>query len=102
VQGLEERAAKLDREIAHTHKRAKELEAQVGAPFEHDERYHAPTRRQQEIADRLDLTRNQAPSASDSEIAGTQKASVLDGVTTHSRDAEETTRQIQHRRRVRL
>ena len=98
MQGLEERAAKLDREIAHTHKRAKELEAQVGAPFEHDERYHALTQRQQEIADRLELTRNQAPSASDSEIAGTQKASELDGVTTHSRDDEETTRAIRQRR----
>jgi hypothetical protein len=33
----------------------------VGAPFEKEERYHHLARRQSEIAEQLDLTKNQAP-----------------------------------------
>jgi len=36
VQGFEERAGKLATDIADAHKRAKELEGKVGAPFEHE------------------------------------------------------------------
>jgi len=39
VQGFEERAGKLDADITDSHKRAMELEAKVGAPFEKEERY---------------------------------------------------------------
>jgi hypothetical protein len=38
------------------------LEAKVGAPFEHEKRYHHLTERQSEIEEKLDLTKNQAPS----------------------------------------
>jgi N12 class adenine-specific DNA methylase len=62
VQGFEERAAKLEADIADAHKRGKELEAKVGAAFEHEGRYHQLTRRQSEIEEKLDLTKNQAPS----------------------------------------
>jgi hypothetical protein len=62
VQGFEERAAKLEADIADAQKRAKELESKVGAPFEHEERYQQLTRRQSEIEEKLDLTKNQAPS----------------------------------------
>lgn len=102
VQGFEEKATKLDTDIADTQKRAKELEAKVGAPFEHDERYHRLTERQQEIEERLDLTKNQAPSASDSEIAATHKASELDAVNSHSPDDQGRRRQLKQRRGVRV
>ena len=49
VQGFEERAAKLETDIADAHKRGKELEAKVGAPFEHEERFQNLSRRQDEI-----------------------------------------------------
>jgi hypothetical protein len=51
VQGFEERATKLDTDIADIQKRGKELEGKVAAPFEHEERYHRLTERQQEIGD---------------------------------------------------
>jgi hypothetical protein len=62
VQGFEERAAKLGADIADAHKRGKELDSKVGAPFEHEERYQHLSRRQSEIEEKLDLTKNQAPS----------------------------------------
>ena len=62
VQGFEERVAKLEADIADAHKRAKELESKVGAPFEHEERYQHLSRRQSEIEEKLDLTKNQATS----------------------------------------
>jgi hypothetical protein len=62
VQGFEERAAKLETDIADAHKRGRELETKVGAPFEHEERYQELCRRQSEIEEKLDLTKNQAPS----------------------------------------
>lgn len=62
VQGFEERAIKLEADIADAHKRTKELETKVGAPFEKEERYQQLCRRQSEIEEQLDLTKNQAPS----------------------------------------
>jgi N12 class adenine-specific DNA methylase len=62
VQGFEERASKLEYDIADASKRAKELETKVGAHFEREERYQELTRRQSEIEEKLDLTKNQAPS----------------------------------------
>jgi hypothetical protein len=38
------------------------LRAKVNAPFEHDKRYHQLAGRQSEIEEKLDLTKNQAPS----------------------------------------
>jgi hypothetical protein len=65
VQGFEERAVRLESDIQDSHKRAKELETKVGAPFEHDKRYHELSKRQSEIEEKLDLTKNQAPSQVD-------------------------------------
>jgi hypothetical protein len=62
VQGFEERAAKFESDIVDSHKRAKELESKVGAPFEKEERYQQLSRRQSEIEEKLDLNKNQAPS----------------------------------------
>jgi predicted nucleic acid-binding Zn-ribbon protein len=61
VQGFEERAARLESDIKDSQKRAAELEAKVGAAFEKEERYHFLFKRQSEIEDKLDLTKNQAP-----------------------------------------
>ena len=62
VQCFEERGARLESDISDDHKRAKELEIKVGAPFEKETRYQELTRRQNEIEEKLDLTKNQAPS----------------------------------------
>ena len=66
LQGFEERASKLEYDIADANKRAKELETKVGASFEREERYQQLTRRQSEIEEKLDLTKNQAPSQAES------------------------------------
>lgn len=77
IQGFEERASKLEYDITDANKRAKELEAKVGAHFEREERYQQLTRRQSEIEEKLDLTKNQAPSQVDADApeAIEQKAS---------------------------
>jgi len=67
VQGFEERAARLEADIRDSRKRAVELEAKVGAPFEKEERYHHLVKRQSEIEEQLDLTKNQAPNQVESE-----------------------------------
>ena len=69
VQGFEERAGKLETDIADAHKRARELEGKVGAHFEKEEHYQHLCRRQSEIEEKLDLTKNQAPSQVEAEPA---------------------------------
>jgi hypothetical protein len=61
VQDLGDRAVRLESDIRDTQKRAAELEPKVGAPFEKEERYHHLVKRQSEIEEQLDLTKNQAP-----------------------------------------
>ena len=72
AQGFEERATRLESDIKDSQKRAVELEAKVGSPFEKEERYHHLVKRQSEIEEKLDLTKNQAPaqaeSAADDEV----------------------------------
>lgn len=67
VQGFEERATKLETDITDAQKRTKELETKVGAPFEKEEHYQHLCRRQSEIEEQLDLTKNQAPSQVEAE-----------------------------------
>jgi hypothetical protein len=62
AQGFEDRATRLDSDIRDSQKRATELEAKVGAPFEHEQRYHELSKRQSDIEEKLDLTKNQASS----------------------------------------
>lgn len=71
VQGFEERATKLEADITEAHKRAKELETKVGAAFEKEEHYQQLCRRQSEIEEQLDLTKNQAPSQVETETGET-------------------------------
>ena len=62
VQGFDERAERLELDITDANKRAKELGEKVGAKFEREDRFQELTRRQSEIEEKLDLTKNQAPS----------------------------------------
>ena len=54
--------SRLETDIADAHKRVKELGEKVGAKFEREERFQQLSRRQSEIEEKLDLTKNQAPS----------------------------------------
>ena len=65
--GFEERATWLESDFKDSQKRASELEAKVGAPFEKEERYHKLVNRQSEIEEQLDLTKNQAPNQLDAD-----------------------------------
>src|SRR6267143_3064045 len=56
---------KFSIELTDSYKRAMELEAKVGAPFEKEERYQELSRGQSEIEEKLDLTKHQAPSQVD-------------------------------------
>ena len=76
VQGFEERAAKLESDIKDSQKRASELETKVGATFEKEERYHFLVKRQAEIEDKLDLTKNQAPVQAESISSETNEETV--------------------------
>ena len=62
AQGFEERAERLELDITDANKRVKELGEKVGAKFEREDRYQELTRLQSEIEEKLDLTKNQAPS----------------------------------------
>jgi hypothetical protein len=48
----------------------KELGKKVGAKFEREERFQELTRRQSDIEEKLDLTKNQAPSQVEAVSAG--------------------------------
>jgi N12 class adenine-specific DNA methylase len=65
MQGFEDRATTMERDIADLQKRAKELESKVGVPFEHEKRYQELAKRQADIEEKLDLTKNQAPNQLD-------------------------------------
>jgi hypothetical protein len=60
IQHLEDAVANLETNIADTRKRLVDTQAQVGARFEYAARLADLSRRQQEIEDDLDLTKNQA------------------------------------------
>jgi predicted nucleic acid-binding Zn-ribbon protein len=92
AQGFEERVVRLETDIADAHKRGKELEIKVGARFEHEERYQELSRRQSEIEEKLDLTKNQAPSQVDS-VSG-------DGNEVKNSETQNVTETVRHKRRT--
>jgi hypothetical protein len=57
--------AALTQEIAGTQKRITDLTTQAGQPFDYGQRLAFLVRRQQEMADALDLTKDAAPSRLD-------------------------------------
>lgn len=60
VQNLEEVVANVERNLADTRKRAVDLQVQTEHPFEYEEKLSTLCKRQDEIEDALDLTKNQA------------------------------------------
>jgi DNA repair exonuclease SbcCD ATPase subunit len=79
VQGFEERAERLALDITDANKRIKELGEKVGAKFEREERFQELTRRQSEIEEKLDLTKNQAPSQAEA-AENTQSEAVIEKI----------------------
>jgi hypothetical protein len=77
VQTLGEVAVNAEKAITDAHKRSHDLNAQVGQPFEYGERLAVLVLRQQEIADALDLTKNQASGHLEAEAP--QEPSSVDG-----------------------
>ena len=73
VQGFEERAERLELDITDANKRVKELGEKVGAKFEREDRFQELTRRQSEIEEKLDLTKNQAPSQVEAADGGNEE-----------------------------
>jgi len=61
IQHLEDVVETLTRNLADARKRLVDTQAQMGAAFEYADRLAELTRRQQEIENELDLTKNQAP-----------------------------------------
>src|ERR1017187_7649840 len=80
-QGFEERMARLEADIKDSQKHAGELETKVGATFEKEERYHFLGKRQSEIEDKLDLTKNQAPAQAEEISPDTNEETVSTKVT---------------------
>ena len=70
IQHLEDVVEMLTRDIGDTRKRLADTQAQVGAPFDYAERLADLVRRQQQIEDELDLTKNQAAAQLAAEISG--------------------------------
>ena len=58
----------MELDITDASKRVKELGEKVGAKFERADRFQELTRRQSEIEEELDLTKNQAPSQVDAAV----------------------------------
>jgi N12 class adenine-specific DNA methylase len=81
IQNLEETVRGLEESIRETQKRMADLTAQSGQPFEYAERLAALVIRQQEIAERLDLTKNQASSQLESESADSGASSETGAMT---------------------
>src|SRR5206468_2925437 len=67
IQSFEESIGNLERDIKETKKRIADLSIQSEQPFEYGEKLSSLIKRQQEITDSLDLTKNQASSQLESE-----------------------------------
>ena len=89
MQGFDERAERLALDITDANKRIKELGEKVGAKFEREERFQELTRRQSEIEEKLDLTKNQAPSqaVADDEITepNSEVQTLANAIRSHSK-----------------
>ena len=95
LQSLEESAATTELRIAETRKRIEDLKVQTEHPFEYEEKLANLSRRQDEIEDELDLTKNQAsaqlddPSGEDDAV-GESPAELGPGEEIQNSDALET------------
>jgi hypothetical protein len=95
LQSLEESATITEQRIAETRKRIEDLKVQTEQPFEYEEKLANLSRRQGEIEDELDLTKNQAsaqlddPSGEDDAV-GESPAELGPGEEIQNSDALET------------
>jgi hypothetical protein len=60
AQNLEERLSSWQRDLTEAEKNSRELETKIGQPFEHESKLQSLARRQQELENALDITKNQA------------------------------------------
>jgi hypothetical protein len=77
AQNLEERLAHEQRELTETETMCRELEEKVGQSFEHESKLQSLVLREKELADALDITKNQAAAnlaAEETEIETEQEA----------------------------
>ena len=79
IQNLDEVVASITQSIAETEKRIVDLTAQIGQPYEYEERLATQSRRQQEIADALDLTKNQASGQLAADLPNDKPVTETDG-----------------------
>jgi hypothetical protein len=94
VQSFEERATRLESDIAEAQKRAAELESKIGKPFEREKRYQYLTGRQSEIEEKLDLTRNQAPSQAANDATAENQQEDLTAASQANRPARRTAMRV--------
>ena len=67
VYGIEDRISYCEQALAKTEKRLADINAELGKPFEHEDRLTDLLKRQREIDAELDLGKNQAGAAAESE-----------------------------------
>ncbi len=81
IRHLDERAQSLERDLADSRKRLADTRGQVDTPFEYAERLAELVRRQDEIENELDLTKNQVSghlgAQAPDELLGTNVATSL-------------------------
>ena len=70
VRSIEEQVTRSKNDLAQTKKNLGELSALAGSLFEHEERYRELVRRQAELVEALDITKNQASSQQAAETTG--------------------------------
>lgn len=92
IQSLDDTASTLAQSIKDTHKRIHDIEPKIGAPFEYADKLDELGKRQQEIVETLDLTKNQASNR----LATTPNEGEEQSVT-----PKQTASQTQHVRRSR-
>jgi len=79
IQNLDEVVASISQSIAETDKRIVDLTAQIGQPYEYEERLATLSRRQQEISDALDLNKNQASGQLAADLPNDKPVAETDG-----------------------
>ena len=57
---MADRLRERETDLQQYHKQSEDLTKQLGHPFEHEEKLATATKRQQEIVNALDITKNQA------------------------------------------
>lgn len=78
-QNFEEQLASHQRDLKESEKNCRELEAKIGQSFEHGEKLQSLCRRQKELEDALDITKNQAANSLAAEETEVQTVKETEG-----------------------